>query len=62
MGPSEAQMRLSFDQHTDFDDALTALALARFLDGSQPHVSCFDLDRVDRASDLVPVGLGACAR
>ena len=45
--------------NTDFDEALTALALARFLDGSQPYVACFDVERVDRASDLVPVGLGA---
>ncbi|HVF13933.1 MAG TPA: DUF5925 domain-containing protein, partial [Acidimicrobiales bacterium] len=56
MGPPQAQLRLSFDQHTDFDDALTALALARFLDGSQPYVACFDLERTDRALDLVPVG------
>jgi hypothetical protein len=56
MGTSEAQLRLSINENTDFDEALSALALARFLDGSQPYVEGFDLDRVDRASDLVPVG------
>src|SRR5207253_11187625 len=56
MGRSEAQLRLCFDESTDFDDALSALALARFVDGSQPYVECFDLESVPRASDLVPVG------
>lgn len=56
MGTSEAQLRLSIRDNTDFDEALSALALARFLDGSQPYVEGFDLERVDRASDLVPVG------
>jgi hypothetical protein len=56
MGTMEAQVRLAFDQHTDFDGALTALALARFVDGSQPYVSCFDVEGVVRAADLVPLG------
>ncbi|MEA2842960.1 MAG: hypothetical protein QOJ69_631, partial [Actinomycetota bacterium] len=56
MGTTEAQVRLTFDQHTDFDGALTALALARFVDGSEPYVACFDVDGVVRAADLVPLG------
>jgi hypothetical protein len=56
MGMCEPEVRLSFDETTDFDGALTALALARFVDGSQPYVSCFDLEAVARAGDLVPVG------
>ncbi len=56
MGTTEAQVRLAFDQHTDFDGALTALALARFVDGSQPYVACFDVEGVARAADLVPLG------
>ncbi len=56
MGGSEPQVRFTFDESTDFDDALTALALARFVDGTQPYVMCLDLDVVPRAADLVPVG------
>ncbi len=56
MGTSEAQVRLTFDHYTDFDDALTALALARFLDGSQPFVQSFVVDGVSHATDLVPIG------
>ena len=56
MGTSEAQPRLTINENTDFDEALSALALARFLDGSQPYVECFDVDEVARAADLVPLG------
>ena len=56
MGTSEAQLRLTFNENTDFDEALSALALARFIDGSHPYVEGFDIERVDRGSDLVPVG------
>ncbi len=56
MATPEAQLRLAFDEYTDFDDALTALALARFLDGSQPFVECFEVEGVSKAADLVPVG------
>ena len=56
MGTLEAQLRLAFDQYTDFDDALSTLALARFLDGSQPFVESFEVEGVARAADLVPVG------
>ncbi|MEA2901905.1 MAG: hypothetical protein QOH36_1792 [Actinomycetota bacterium] len=55
MGTTEAQLRLTFEDDTDFDEALTALALARFIDGSQPYVACFDIEGVG-AADLVPVG------
>ena len=55
MGSPEAQLRLTFEDDTDFDEALTALALARFIDGSQPYVACFDIEGVG-AADLVPVG------
>jgi len=55
MGTSEAQLRLTFSDNTDFDEALSGLALARFLDGSQPWVECFDVEGVARAADLVPI-------
>ncbi|MEA2686883.1 MAG: hypothetical protein QOE93_2078 [Actinomycetota bacterium] len=55
MGTSEAQVRFAFNEYTDFDDALTALALTRFVDGSQSYVECFEVEGVARASALVPV-------
>jgi len=60
MGTTGAQVRLAFDETTDFAGALTAMALARFLDGSQPFVECLDLEAVARATDLVPVGSIRC--
>ncbi|MEA2715929.1 MAG: hypothetical protein QOI99_246 [Actinomycetota bacterium] len=56
MGTFEAQVRFAFDETTDFDGALSALALARFVDGSQPYVESFELEGIARAVDLVPVG------
>ncbi len=48
MGTTEAQLRLPFEDDTDFDEALSGLALARFIDGSQPYVACFDIEGVGR--------------
>jgi Domain of unknown function (DUF5925)/ATPase family associated with various cellular activities (AAA) len=56
MGSPEAQVRLTLDHYTDFDDALTVLALARFVDGSQPYVESFEVEGVARATDLVAPG------
>jgi hypothetical protein len=56
MDASAMPPRLTIGENTDFDEALSTLALARFIDGSQPYVAGLDLEAVARATDLVPVG------
>ena len=56
MGSTELPLRASFSGGDDHSDAITALALARFLTGDQPFVEEFSASTVRRASDLVPIG------
>ena len=56
MGSTELPLRASFTGSDDHSDAITALALARFLTGDQPFVEEFNASTVLRASDLVPIG------
>ena len=56
MGSTELPLRASFSGGDDHSDAITALALARFLTGDHPFVEEFSASTVLRASDLVPIG------
>ena len=55
MGSSELPLRASFGGGDDHSDAITALALSRFLTGDQPFVEELTTRAVRRASDLVPI-------
>jgi hypothetical protein len=56
MGSTELPLRASFSGSDDHSDAITALALARFLTGDHPFVEELSASSVRRASDLVPIG------
>ena len=56
MGSTELPLRASFSGSDDHSDAITALALARFLTGDQPFVEELSASPVLRAPDLVPIG------
>ncbi|MGI8809497.1 MAG: DUF5925 domain-containing protein [Acidimicrobiales bacterium] len=55
MGSTALPMRLSFDCDDDYGDALSALALARFVTGEEPYVEDLNATGVARAADLVPL-------
>jgi hypothetical protein len=56
MGSTELPLRASFGGGDDHSDAITALALARFVTGDHPYVEEFNAPGVGRAADLVPIG------
>ena len=56
MGSTELPLRATFTGSDDHTDAITALALSRFLTGDQPFVEELTANDVRRAADLVPIG------
>jgi len=56
MGSTELPMSLVFEANNTYWDAITSLALARFVTGQEPYVEEVTAVGVARAGDLVPIG------